>query len=206
MSAPRLLVPLALEVRPVRRGAPQATIERIGMGPERATRSTRRILSSIHKPQPMVLLGVAGGLSREDRPGDIVVATELGTIDGDPSVLLKEATAVAALLAQEGLEVRQGAIVSAREIIHGAGNRRDAGRHGALAVDMESYWCAPIAAYHPFVVVRVLLDVPSAELRSRAVFSATRDAYRSLKAVSRTLASWSPVSVGTYPLPEVGES
>lgn len=206
MSAPRLLVPLALEAIPIRRGAPGLVIERIGMGRERAQHSTKRILDAKHLPHPIVLLGVAGGLLEGDRPGDVVVATGLCTIDGETEISLREADAVADLLSRGRMTVRRGTIVSTSAIIHGETNRRHAGRRGAVAVDMESYWCAPLAVSHPFVVVRVLLDVPGVELRSPAVVSAAREAYRSLRTVARTLVQWSPVSVDEYPLSEVGES
>jgi len=120
--------------------------------------------------------------------------------------VLGEAASIADLLTRERMSVRRGAIVSTSAIIHGETNRRHAGRNGALAVDMESYWCGPLAVHHPFVVVRVLLDVPGIELRSPAVVSAARDTYRALRIVARTLAQWSPVSVDRYPLSEVGES
>jgi len=206
LTGPRLLVPLALEAVPIRRGAPALVIERIGMGPSRAKQATARIIGERRNPQPMVLLGVAGGLNHDDRPGDIIVATSLMTIDFEDEIVLGEAASIADLLSRERMSVRRGSIVSTSTIIHGETNRRHAGRNGALAVDMESYWCGPLAAHHPFVVVRVLLDVPGIKLRSPAVVSAARDTYRALRAVARTLAQWSPVSVDRYPLSEVGES
>ena len=181
-------------------------VERIGMGPARAKRATSRIIDERRKPQPIVLLGAAGGLQRGDRPGDIIVATRLATIEGEEEILLEEAESIADLLTRERMPVRRGTIVSTSVIVHGEANRRHASRNGALAVDMESYWCGSLAVHHPFVVVRVLLDVPGVELRSPAVVSAARDTYRSLRAVARTLAQWSPVSVDNYPLSEVGES
>lgn len=203
---PRLLVPLALEAVPIRRGAPALVIERIGMGPERAKQATARIIKERRNPHPIVLLGVAGGLNRDDRPGDVIVATSLTTVDCEDEIVLEEAASIAELLSRERMTVRRGSIVSTSAIVHGETNRRHAGRNGALSVDMESYWCGALAVHHPFVVIRVLLDVPGVELRSPAVVSAARDTYRSLRAVARTLAQWSPVSVDRYPHSEVGES
>jgi 4-hydroxy-3-methylbut-2-enyl diphosphate reductase len=175
------------------------------MGPRRATEATNRLVLAEHSPHPMVLLGVAGGLSSGDRPGDVIVATSLLGGDGSEEIDLSEAFGVLALLKRENIEAREGKIISVEAIVHGEARRRELAARGALAVDMESFWCAPLVRYHPFVVIRVLLDVPGKELRSPAVFGATREAYRSLKAVARTLATWSPVSVSGYPLPEVGE-
>ena len=199
-------MPLALEAVPIRRGAPGLVIERIGMGPGRASRATARIIAEGRHPHPVVLLGVAGGLSRDDRPGDVIVATSLTTVDSDDEIALAEAQSVIDLLSATPLRVRSGTVISVPAIVHGEANRRHVGRNGALAVDMESYWCGPLAAHHPFVVVRVLLDVSGIELRSPAVVSAAREAYRSLRGVSRTLAQWTPVSVDGYPHLEVGES
>ncbi len=175
------------------------------MGPRRATEATNRLILAHHPRQPMILLGVAGGLSSGDRPGDVIVATSLFGGDGTDEVDLGEARGVLELLKRENIEAREGKIVSVEAIVHGEVRRRELAGRGALAVDMESLWCAPLAQYHPFVVIRVLLDVPGKELRSRAVIGATREAYRSLKTIARTLATWSPVSVIGYPLPEVGE-
>ncbi len=199
-------MPLALEAVPIRRGAPGLAIERIGMGPARARQATKRIIAEGQRPHPIVLLGVAGGLGRDDRPGDVIVATSLATADEEDEIALEEAASIAELLGRERMNVRRGSIVSTSAIIHGESNRRHVGRNGALAVDMESYWCGPLAVHHPFVVVRVLLDVPGVELRSPAVIWAARDTYRSLRAVARTLVQWSPDSVDRYPHPEVGES
>ncbi len=202
----RYLAPLAIEAVAIRRGAPRATIERIGMGPDRARQSTEGLLARDLAPRPTVLLGVAGGLHEGDLPGEIIVASSLIAGPDEPEIALEGVVALAELLGRERLRVKVGRMVSVSAIVHGEENRRALADRGALGVDMESYWCAPLQRVHPFAVVRVLLDVPGRELRSPAVLATAREAYRSLKIVSRTLATWSPVSVDGYPLPEVGEN
>jgi nucleoside phosphorylase len=174
------------------------------MGPSRASASVKRLIIEGGAPQPLVLLGVAGGLHRSSAPGDVIVASGLIGGEGEGEITLPEADGVAELLKRERMAVKVGTIVSVSAIVHGDVHRQELATR-ALAVDMESYWCAPLAQHHPFVVVRVLLDVPGKELRSPAVLTSAREAYRSLKAVARILAQWSPVSVDRYPLLEVGE-
>jgi 4-hydroxy-3-methylbut-2-enyl diphosphate reductase len=199
------LVPLRIEARAVRAGAPGADIEQIGMGPVRATATRARVSRSLAVARPLVLVGVAGGLVNRGEPGHVVVASSISLVDSDDVIALQEAHGVAELLTASNLEVEMGRIASSPEIVHGDERRRDIAASGAIAVDMESYWCAPLAAQHPLTVVRVLLDVPGRNLRSPAMVPAAVKAYRSLKAVARILAQWSPVSVNEDPFMEVGD-
>ncbi|MCU1491161.1 MAG: hpnH, partial [Acidimicrobiaceae bacterium] len=137
--------------------------------------------------------------------GDVLVASSIGSTETDEIVELTGASGVAELLESAGLRVRIGTIVSAPAIVSGAPARAHAARAGALAVDMESLWCAPLARRHPFAVVRTVLDVPGRELRSFATPLAARKAFRSLVVASRALAHWTPEAVYEHPLEEVGE-
>ena len=201
----RFLVPLALEAVAVRRGAPGLTLERVGMGPDRAKGFAASFVSRVTRPEPLAVVGVAGGLSSEDRPGDIIVASVLRSTDGAPELGLCEAEGVVSLLSEAGLVVRSAPVVSSPVIVHGQ-KRDELFEAGSAAVDMESYWLAALADFHPLVVVRVLLDVPSKRLTAKTAAAATRDAYRSLRGISRHLARWSPASVDRYPLTKIGES
>jgi 4-hydroxy-3-methylbut-2-enyl diphosphate reductase len=134
-------------------------------------------------------------------------ATATETVVRSPSaaVPLQPAGEVVALLAEAGLTVRLGPIASSPSIVNGDEDRRSAAAGGAVAVDMESYWCAPLARLHPFVVVRVVLDVAGRDLWSLPTARGASRAYRSLVRSARALRHWSPVSVSGSPLLEIGD-
>ena len=202
---PVLLAPLRLEALAARRGAPACRVERLGMGPARAKAAIARIACSIPPGSPAVVLGVAGALVEGTHPGDVVVASELSSTEGGARVPLASAPEVAALLSQAGLSVREVPVVSSPTIVNGAGARREASSGGAVAVDMESYWCAPLAAERPFAVVRVVLDLPGRELWSPASLPAAAVAFRTLVRSARALARWSPAGAGEPRFQKVGD-
>ncbi len=192
MRAPLFLVPLRVEELLVRRGAPGAAVCRIGMGPVPATAARVRLAPSIEPGQPVVLIGIGGGLRAGQRPGDVVVASEVSGLDSDETLELRTAGEVAELLTGAGLRgVVAAPIVSSARIVHGEGRAKAAAR-GAAAVDMESLWCAPLARVTPFAVVRVLVDVPAAELSVLARPAALYAAGRALARAAGALGHWSP--------------
>ncbi|MCU1490538.1 MAG: lytB [Acidimicrobiaceae bacterium] len=194
-EGPLFLAPLRTEALALRRGAREVEVERIGMGPVRAT-SARARLARVPPGRPVVLFGFAGGLSDELRAGDLVVATSCaGLEEDDEPYLLPEAASVAHLLGLAGLSasVHLGPVVSTPRVLKGLEERTKAGRRGALAVDMESLWCASLARVHPFAVVRAVLDVPGHDVLSAATPAATWRAFRSLSAAARALRSWSTI-------------
>jgi len=203
VTTPLLLVPLRLEAAAVRAGVPDAPIRRIGMGPIRATVARARLQEE--PPRPLALVGVGGGLVAGMAPGDVVVATSVSTRGGAP-IALRHASEVALACREAGCPVTEAPIVSSPKIVSGAAARAAAASDGAVAVDMEAYWCAPLAVTRPFVVVRVLLDVPGAELVSWRLPRACATAWRSLKLAARAVASWSPTSLDPQSLLEVGDS
>jgi 4-hydroxy-3-methylbut-2-enyl diphosphate reductase len=187
-----LLAPLRLEAIAMRRGAPDADIERIGMGPVAATAARVRLAQRERAGRPLLLAGLGGGLHERLRPGAVVVATSIGSVQTGEAVALRGATEVAELLEHAGLRAHLGPVVCSPKILHGAEARRDAASAGALAVEMEALWLTPLAERHPFAVVRVVLDTPGAELSSLATPGAALRALRVLRECAAALCNWSP--------------
>jgi nucleoside phosphorylase len=208
VSGPLFLVPLGLEARAVARGAGKENVERIGMGPVKSTAARVRRGRLAPEARPLVVLGVGGGLVTGMSPGDVVVGTsvQITNQSQDSTIALPYAPEVAALLRSAGLRVMEAPIVSSPKIISGSDDRRAAAAFGAVAVDMESYWCAPLAARHPFAVVRVLLDTPEYELFSPRIPATVVRAYRALLTAGRSLRAWSPITLNDVTLTEVGEA
>jgi 4-hydroxy-3-methylbut-2-enyl diphosphate reductase len=191
--APLFLAPMRVEEVFVRRGARRAEVQRIGIGPVRATAARVRLTRALDPGRPVVLLGLGGGLRAGQRPGDIVVASELSALDSDETIALGHAGAVAERIEGFGLRhVAVAPVVSSARILHGEEAREKAAARGAVAVDMESLWCASLAREHPFAVVRVLIDVPGTELSLLAKPGAMVGACRRMLLAARALEHWSP--------------
>ncbi len=205
-ATPLFLAPLRLEALAARRGAPGASVVQIGMGPVRATAARVRTASGEPPGRPLVLLGFGGGLTAEERAGELVVASSVGPIDAEESFVFPEAESAAAHLAACGVAARLAPIVSSPTMLAGTHARDRAAATGARVVDMETLWCAPLARRHPFVVVRAVVDTRGRELRSPATPLAALRAWRALVVAARALAHWDPESVFAYPLLEVGDS
>jgi 4-hydroxy-3-methylbut-2-en-1-yl diphosphate reductase len=151
-----VLAPLRLEANAVRRGlrAASSRVQRTGMGAARS----RKNVSGDSKPGPfsaMVVMGTAGGLADDLRPGDLVVATEVS--DGDTAVPLPGADLLAAELRREGLPARAGKIVTVPKIVKAAERAALAGK-GYLAADMESAALVGAAGERPVAVIRAVSD------------------------------------------------
>jgi 4-hydroxy-3-methylbut-2-enyl diphosphate reductase len=180
------LVPLRLEARAVRRGAPDARVVRTGMGPRRARAAAVRAAQM--PARAVAVLGVAGALSDSLSAGDLVVATEVRGPDGTTTCV--DADLIAGDLRRQGLRVVAGPVVSTARLTRGA-DRRALGEGGAVAVDMESAWLAHAANGRPFAVVRAVVDTPRRELhRPFATAAGGIKALRAVKAAAPVLADW----------------
>jgi len=132
-------------------------VQVIGMGPQRATDAKLRHADG---PVAVAMVGVAGGVAEGLAAGDLVVATELRTLDGRTRTLAS-AELVAVELERAGLSVHRGPIVSIPRFARSK-ERATLGTDGAVAADMESAWLADTLAENladlPFAVVRAVAD------------------------------------------------
>jgi 4-hydroxy-3-methylbut-2-en-1-yl diphosphate reductase len=181
-----VLAPLSLEAKAVRAGAPWAHVERVGMGPRRASRSAKLVGNG--GGAAVLIAGFCGALDSSLEPGDVVLASEVRGPTGttpcsDPAIL-------AGVLRRGGLRVHVGPIASSQRLVR-RDRRRTLQRTGALAVDMESAWLAPAAQGQPFVTLRVVLDTHRHELHRplRTVVGAAV-AYRTLRRACALVEEW----------------
>ena len=86
----------------------------IGAGPGRARRAGAELAASLDERTAVALVGVAGGLSPELRPGDLVIASELRDTESSASLDLPGASFLAAEFRRAGLGVHTGPLVSRR--------------------------------------------------------------------------------------------
>lgn len=209
-AEPLFLVALRLEALSLRLGAAGVDHRRIGMGPVRAVAACARY-SRASDRRPVVLIGCAGGLDPALRPGDLVVASSVVEAGRAEHVALPHAAEVHERLladpavAGSGVGVHLAPIVSSPRILHGDEARAAARLGGAVAVDMESLWCAPLARTRPFTVVRAILDVPGKDLFSLGTAAVAVRCGRSLGAAARALRHWRPDSLESDTLMEIGE-
>jgi 4-hydroxy-3-methylbut-2-en-1-yl diphosphate reductase len=181
-----VLAPLSLEAKAVRAGAPWAHVERVGMGPRRASRSAE--LVGRGAGGAVLIAGFCGALDPSLEPGDVVLASEVrgptGTTScSDPAIL-------AGVLRRGGLRVHVGPIASSQRLVL-RDRRRTLHATGALAVDMESAWLAPAAQGQPLVTLRVVVDTDRHELhRPLRTVAAAAAAYRSLRRACALVEDW----------------
>jgi 4-hydroxy-3-methylbut-2-enyl diphosphate reductase len=181
-----VLAPLSLEAKAVRAGAPWARVERVGMGPRRASKSAE--LVEYGAGGAVLIAGFCGALDSELVPGDVVLADEVRgptgtTACSDPAIL-------AGVLRRGGLRVHVGPIASSQRLVL-RDRRRTLRQTGAIAVDMESAWLAPAAQGQPLVTLRVVVDTERHELHHplRTVHGAAI-AYRSLRRACALVEEW----------------
>ncbi|MDQ3762782.1 MAG: 4-hydroxy-3-methylbut-2-enyl diphosphate reductase [Actinomycetota bacterium] len=174
MSRAVLCTPLRIEQAALRPAGPSLRLVRTGMGSRRAA-ATAATLSS--GTDPVLVVGVAGGLAPQIRPGDIVVATEVSKKVEVPSAPL-----LAGALRRLGLTVHLGPMSSVSRI----GQKLPA--DGSLAVDMESAQLA--AANVPFAVVRAVVDTPNHPLWRVGTLSRGVTALQALRVCRPALEWW----------------
>jgi 4-hydroxy-3-methylbut-2-enyl diphosphate reductase len=181
-----VLAPLSVEAKAVRAGAPWARVERVGMGPKRASKSAD--LVGRGAGTAVLIAGFCGALDSDLEPGDVVLASEVrgptGTTScSDPAIL-------AGVLRRGGLSVHVGPIASSQRLVL-RDRRRTLRQTGAIAVDMESAWLAPAAQGQPLVILRVVVDTDRHELHRplRTVYGAAV-AYRTLRRACALAEEW----------------
>ena len=164
-----VLAPLRFEAKAVRRGLrePASRVQRTGMGATRASKALRLAGADPRTPEKageesklgpfgaMVVMGTAGGVAADLKPGDLVVATEVS--DGTTTVALPGAGLLAAELRRAGLPARAGKIATVPKIIKSA-ERAELAAQGYLAVDMETSALLGAANGRPVAVIRAVSD------------------------------------------------
>jgi 4-hydroxy-3-methylbut-2-enyl diphosphate reductase len=156
----------------------------VGMGRAKATASGARLAALPSEPA-IALVGVAGSLDPDLRLGQLVVATEVRTVDGSIVRRLPGAERIAHDLGQKGLDVRTGPIVSSPRLVRGA-KRAELAATDAVAVDMESAWLVDqLPPDRPVAVVRAISDTAEGGM----VVGGTR-ALASLMRVRPSLERW----------------
>jgi 4-hydroxy-3-methylbut-2-enyl diphosphate reductase len=183
-AAPIVCTPLRVEYAAVRAGLPNQRVVRTGMGP----RATRRRGARVTGNGPMVVLGVAGGLAPQVRPGDLVVASE---VRGDGrTIACPSAVLLAGALRRAGLRVHVGPIVSTDQLT-GERGRAALATTGALAVDMESAQLAALRPGQPIAVVRAIVDTADAPMWRPGTARRGVAALRALRRAAPIIAQWS---------------
>ncbi len=182
---PVICTPLRVEQAAVRAGRPGARVVRTGMG----SRRTRRRQSRFAGEGPLGVLGVAGGLAPQVRPGDVVVASEVRS--GPQVVRCPSAPLLAGALRRAGLTVHVGPIVSGGLV--GKRGRAALAATGALAVDMESAQITALAAGRAVAVVRAISDTADAPLLRPGTVPRGIEALRALRTAAPIVARWAAV-------------
>ncbi len=113
-------------------------------------------------PQGLISFGLAGALSPNLSPGDLVLGTEVIDPSGDRKVIDEAwGTQLQNAARNQGLALTAGALLGSDRIIATRADKATLfGQSGALAVDMESHHLAAAAQAKgiPFLVVRAIAD------------------------------------------------
>src|SRR5579875_2151376 len=183
--APLRIEALALGPSQARTAPATITVRRLGMGPQRAEASARRLSEEVARASAVAVAGLGGGLGPGLPIGAVVVADRLLDASGTEVARLPSAPLLAGELCRLGLDARTGAVVTTDHIVSGT-ERATLAALGAVAVDMESTAVAraldgvvrlakPQASQAssgepcpPLAVVRAISDTPGAELLSPA--------------------------------------
>jgi 4-hydroxy-3-methylbut-2-en-1-yl diphosphate reductase len=180
--------PMRVEARAVRRGLGGAgEVRRSGYGPARAAAQAGRLRDETFKT--MAVAGVGGGLGAGQKPGDIVVGTQVSRLGSAGSVSSPSAPLLAGELRRAGLRATAGKIVTVDHLFR-PGQRERLLAEGALAVDMESAPLLEGAAGRPAVVLRALSDTPERPLLSPWAVPGGIAGLRSLRLAAPALARW----------------
>jgi 4-hydroxy-3-methylbut-2-enyl diphosphate reductase len=179
---PVVATPLRTEYAAVRSSVPGLRVERTGRGPGRSAG-----WAAGRAAGPVLVAGVAGALTDELRPGDLVVAGEV--TDGTTTVRCPAAPLLAGALARRGLTAVLGRLATWPTVVSGITRDRLAGT-GALAVDTETLPLAAAAGKGPFAAVRAVVDTPHDPLLHPATIGHGLRALRSLRAAAPVLAEW----------------
>ncbi|MFQ5933653.1 MAG: hypothetical protein ACE5KI_03315 [Dehalococcoidia bacterium] len=131
------------------------------------------LVAERYRPQALLCIGYAGGISEELEAGDLVLYSRVHLLesplppDGQATPLdSKPCDGELSRLARQALEraeivFREGDGVTVPHLISESGTKRWIGEHlNAVAIDMESYWVARAAELNqiPILGVRAITD------------------------------------------------
>jgi 4-hydroxy-3-methylbut-2-en-1-yl diphosphate reductase len=190
IAAGKLVVcsPLRLEARAVRRGiGGDCDVRRTGYGAARAQAAADRLRNVTFKA--LAIAGVGGGLTADQQPGDLVVATQVGRDGASAQAGCPSAPLLAGELRRAGLRASAGPVVTVGHLVR-RGQAARLAADGALAADMESAMLLAGAAGRPAVVIRALSDTPQRPLLSPWAVPGGIAALRSLRLAGPALARW----------------
>jgi nucleoside phosphorylase len=131
----------------------------IGIGLDRAERRAAQAADA----GLYLSCGCAGALDPRLRAGDLVIADRILPLDANGRVgaaLAVSPSALAEWSTRRGIAARVGPVASSPILLRSADGKRDAARHGALVVEMESAAVAAAARARgaACAVVKVVLD------------------------------------------------
>jgi adenosylhomocysteine nucleosidase len=140
-----------------------------GMGQHNAMRAAERLLAG--GVARLANWGVAGALTDDLEPGDVLLPGRILYADDDPGFATDRETRTRLLgRFSSALHVRDGALWTAeRPVTTRAARQTLAAHSGAIAVDMEAAGVAAVAlrAGVPFVAVKAICDPAARELPAR---------------------------------------
>jgi 4-hydroxy-3-methylbut-2-enyl diphosphate reductase len=168
-----------------------------GMGRTKAEAAGVRLAATLAagspttSPKAVALVGVAGGVDPDLRPGQLVVATEVRSLDGSILRSLPGAELIADDLRQAGLTVRTGPVVSSPRMVRSREQRAELAATGVVAVDMESAWFVDQLPEGPVAVVRAISDTSVSGMALNGI-----RAIATLRKVRPSLERWSAATGG----------
>jgi adenosylhomocysteine nucleosidase len=133
------------------------------VGRENAARAAETLIAG-HKPEWIISAGLAGGLQPQVKRGDILMADAILNETGQ-RLMIDLNISPEQRAATPGLHI--GSLLTADEVVCKVDIKRELGqRHGALAVDMETWGVAEVCRREKqrFLSVRVISDAVDDEL------------------------------------------
>lgn len=157
-----LIYALDQEIKPFlkKAGTKSILLCRCGTGMGNAHEATEKLIDTDH-PDFILSAGYAGGLREGIRSGDIVLPTEIRCESSDrfhPDPRLR--TELKEQIRQLNLPLREGPLLTVFNPFKSPEQKREAGKKGAVAVDLETVAVAAVCAKKsiPFVALRVVFD------------------------------------------------
>ena len=138
----------------------------------------------------LLSFGVCGGLNRALRPGTVIVATQVITVEGENFATSGDwCSTLNAALSGRCPFINAPIFGSAHVIATARAKRELFTKTGAAAVDMESHEVAAVAAEHgvPFLAVRAVADSANSHVPEAALYGVREDGSTRFDAVFAAL-------------------